>query len=172
MRHLYFIRHGSTVMNEQGLWSSFTNTPMTDQGRQQVKETGQAMRSQNLKIDLIVSSPLDRAAESARIVANEIGCPADDILFDELLVERNLGALEGKPYIPNFPKKDVADYEQDDALVARAHKALGWIKNQPADNILIVAHGGIGRALRSIVKQEFPMSYPHKLENARVYQLL
>lgn len=172
MKKLYFIRHGLTVMNEEGVWSTYTDTPLTDTGRQQALDAGKSAKAMNIQIDVIVSSPMERALETVQIVAKEIGYPIEKILTNPLLVERNAGALEGAVYKHGIPKEGIEGYEQDPELIARARKALDWIENLEADNILIAAHGGIGRALRSLVKEDFPMSHPHQLKNAQLYEWL
>lgn len=166
MKKLYFIRHGQSEMNTRNLWAGVTNTPLTDEGRRQAKAAGYAAK--DLGIDLIVSSPLVRAHETAKIVAKEIGYPGEKILINSLLIERNFGELEGKPYDPDLNLDGFSDLEVDDALVARAHLALKWINSHQADHILVVSHGSFGRALRSMLKAEYPMSHPEKLKNAEI----
>src|SRR5690606_2527197 len=71
MKKLYFIRHGLSVMNRQGVFSGSIDTPLTDEGRKQAKRAGKLAR--DFGIDYIVSSPLARALETAQIIAGEIG---------------------------------------------------------------------------------------------------
>jgi uncharacterized phosphatase len=146
MKRLYFIRHGLTEMNKLGLFSGITETPLTAEGRKQAKKAGQSAK--DLGIDLIVSSPLERALETAQIIAKEIGYTPAEIQTNKLLIERHFGEMEGKPWTPDFNIDGVADIETDDSLIARAKAALRWIESLPADNILVVGHGSFGRALR------------------------
>jgi probable phosphoglycerate mutase len=166
MKKLYFIRHGQTDMNVAGLFSGHTDARLTDEGKLQAKKAGQATK--NLGIDLIVSSPLSRAYQTAKIVAKEIGYPTNQVITNQLLVERFFGGLEGQPYSPDLNIDGISDLETDDMLVTRAHEALAWINAHQANHILVVSHGSFGRALRSILKEDYPMSHPERLNNAEL----
>ena len=160
------MRHGLSEMNVAGLIAGTTETPLTREGRAQAKQAGQAAK--DLGIDLIVSSPLSRAHETARILAREIGYPEENIIINSLLAERNYGALEGTPFQPMRKLKDLGDYEHDRLLIVRAQKALDWINTLGAADILVVSHGAFGRALRSILKVAYPMSHPERINNAEI----
>jgi len=164
MKKLYFIRHGLSETNAQGLFAGTTNTPLTDEGRQQAKKAGKAAK--DLGIDLIVSSSLSRALETAEIFAKEIGYPVDKIKTNKLLMERHYGSLEGKPWAPGLDMPD--DVETDDSLINRAQQALEWINSFEADDILVVSHGSLGRALRSLVNSNYTMDHHEGLNNAEL----
>jgi uncharacterized phosphatase len=153
-------------MNDLGVYSGATDTPLTDDGRAQAKKAGQAAK--DLNIDLIVSSPLSRALETAQIVAREISYPVEEIITHNDLVERHFGKLEGEPWPLGKPFDADLGVETDEALLIRAQRVLDWINRVPGDHVLIVAHGAIGRAIRSILKTEFPMSHPEYLPNAEI----
>jgi broad specificity phosphatase PhoE len=174
MKKLYFIRHALTEYNVKGLYAGISETPLTDVGRKQAKKTGLAMNDKGIKIDLIISSPLGRTLETAQIVAKEIGYPHEKIVASELLTERNFGKLEGKAWSPHRKYEELLKFgiETNEELIKRVRKALDWIESQPADNVLVVSHGATGRALRSLVKEDFPMSHPEKLANAELYEWL
>ncbi|HTE21778.1 MAG TPA: histidine phosphatase family protein [Candidatus Limnocylindria bacterium] len=172
MKKLYFIRHGQSQLNVEGRYAGRAETPLTDEGRTQAKRTGQDAKG--LKIDLIVSSPLSRALETAQIVAAEIGYPLDKIIADERFTERDFGKLEGQIWSPTHKHQDLSPYniETDQELLARTRKTLDWLESQPANSILVVSHGAFGRALRSLFKADFPMSHPHRLGNAELNEWL
>lgn len=160
------MRHGLSEMNVAGLIAGITETPLTREGREQAKKAGRAAKG--LGIDLIVSSPMSRAHETARIVASEIGFPEENILTSPLLFERNYGVLEGTPYVAGKNMDEFEGYEKDTSLIARAQQALDWINGLEANHILVVSHGAFGRALRSILKTDFPMSHPERINNAEI----
>lgn len=153
-------------MNVAGIFSGHSDAQLTEEGKAQAKKAGQAAK--DLKIDLIVSSPLSRAHDTAKIFAKQIGYPIKNIVTNPLLVERFFGAMEGQPYSPDLNMDGIADLETDNMLVERAHEALAWINSLDADHIVVVSHGAIGRALRSILKTDYPMSHPEKLNNAEL----
>jgi broad specificity phosphatase PhoE len=172
VKKLYFIRHGQSEFNVRGLFAGRTETPLTEDGRAQAKRTGKVAKTKGLQVDLIISSPLSRALETAQIVAREINYPLNKIVISEQMIERDFGEGEGTPWIADPRKRNFKGMETDDELVVRARKALDWIEELPADSIVVVSHGSIGRALRSLVKEDFPMSHPHKLSNAELYEWL
>lgn len=166
MKKLYFARHGESEMNVKKLLAGTTDTPLTDAGRMQAKKAGQ--NAQELGIDLIVSSPLSRALETAQIIAKEIGYQKSQIITNKLLIERDHGPLEGQAWSPDLNLDGFSDIETDGTLVERAHLALKWINSHSANHILVVSHGAFGRALRSVLLAEYPMSHPGKLKNAEI----
>jgi uncharacterized phosphatase len=168
MKQLYFVRHGLSELNVAGLYAGHTETPLTDEGRAQAKEAGREAKS--LHIDLIVSSPLSRAHETAKIIAKEIGYPVDKIVTNHLFIERFYGELEGKSYDPDLDLDGIADMENDDALIERAREALVWLKLQRADNILVASHGSFGRAFRYLHLPE--IDFATKIANAELIRLI
>lgn len=172
MKKLYFVRHGQTVMNVQGLLSSRTDTPLTDHGRTQAAATGTEMKKLGIKPDCIIASPLSRAVDTAKLIADQVSYDTNKILTDENLKERDFGKYENTEWGKQIFADPDNGVESDEALVARARLALTRIESLDADIVLVVAHGAIGRALRSLVRDDFPMSHPHRIGNAELVELI
>lgn len=170
MKHLYFVRHGLSVMNQQGVFSGATDTPLTDEGVQQCHAAG--LKLVDAGIDLIVSSPVTRALQTAEIIAGEIGFDPGKIITNELFIERNFGPLEGAEYSPHMPLDTTEGVEHSSEVIARVAEGLEFLKSLEADTILVVSHGAIGRALRSLVQDETPFHGSEKFDNAQVVKLL
>ena len=69
MKKLLFCRHGEAVANEAGLLAgSRSDSPLTEKGRKQAIDTANNLRGH--VVDLIVSSSLIRASETAKIIAD------------------------------------------------------------------------------------------------------
>lgn len=168
MKKLYFVRHGLSEMNALGLRSGSTETPLTDEGRKVAKQAGKA--AHDLHLDTIVSSPMIRALETARIIASELGYAEDRIITSDLLVERHFGVLEGQPYVRNQDIDVVEGIELAEDLFRRAQQALDWINSLPGDTVLIVSHGATGRALRHILHPEIPFA-GKGFKNAEIVEL-
>ncbi len=169
MKTLYFMRHGLTDMNAAGIFSGRSEATLTDGGRDQAKRAGQAAK--DLNIDAIVCSIMERAIETAEIVAKEIGYPVDKIHKSSLLIERHFGELEGQPYKPDLNIDGFADVESTDTLKNRTLLALEWIETIPGNNIL-VSHGSAGRMLRHVTNPEIPFSGAGKFPNAEIVELI
>lgn len=165
-KKLYFIRHGLTEMNVAGLVAGTTDTPLVEAGRRQAHQASQ--QAKDLDIDCIVSSPLSRALDTAHIIAENIGYPVEKIVLSDLLLERDFGVLEGSVWTGHYrDMQGITGAEDDNILVERAQEALDFINSLPAKNILIVSHGGIGRAMRHILKG-IPMNHPLQIPNAEI----
>ena len=151
MKKLYYVRHGQSEFNVSGHYSGTTDTPLTKEGKRQAKLAAQ--QAKNLNIDYIVSSPLIRALDTAKIIAKEIGYPIEKIHTNKLFIERHFGELEATPWLPDLNLDGVADIETVDSLLERSKLALEFLQTVKANHILVVGHGSFGRAFRS---QLFP----------------
>lgn len=168
MKHLYFCRHGESELNKTGLFAGRTDTPLTDEGREQARVEG--VKARGHSIDLIVCSPLSRALETAQIIATQLSIEHPAILQNELLIERDFGELEKTPYDPHLPIPVHPSVESDEAIIARAQKAKQWLETLDADTILVVAHGSFGRALRSLYQPG--IDFDQRIPNAEIIKFL
>lgn len=167
MKHLYFVRHGLSQANIDGMWSGHTNTPLSLEGHQQAKLAGQKAKSEGLVFDIVLSSPLDRAHHTAQHISDAVGYPISDIVLHEHLLERNFGELEGtinKEAGTKYTQYEGAidSYNNVERLVDmqwRAQQTLKYLHSLPQDTVLVVAHGAFGRALRRAVNNE-PLNVP------------
>ncbi len=174
MIHLYFIRHGLSEMNKISLWSGAqSETPLAPEGRAQVKAAGAGARG--LGIDYIISSPLSRAHDTAKIIAHEIAYPEAKIELNSLLIERDFGPLEGQPWDPDLNLDGIADVESTESVFARANLVLKHVQTLDAQCILIASHGSMGRALRHYIHPEIPFEPSesgNRLPNGVLIELL
>lgn len=149
MKGLYFMRHALSEDNKQGVFSSVNDCDLAPEGVEQSKQAGQSLKGKS--IDLIVSSPLKRARQTAEVIAEQIGLDKSKILLSDLLIERDLGELEGTPYPAPRPTHTYDTVETFSDLMQRASEAYEWIKSLQAENVLVVSHGATGRAMRKVV---------------------
>lgn len=168
MTHLYYVRHGLSELNVAGRISGFIDTPLVEDGRKQAKEAGQ--NAKNLEIEHIITSPLSRAYETAKIIAKEIGYPEKDIEVNPMFIERHFGAMEGQPYRPDFNYDGIIDAEQTHVLLSRSELALRYMEGLPYNKILVVSHGAFGRALRHHLIPNEPFHTPIKYANAEIIE--
>jgi broad specificity phosphatase PhoE len=87
---LYTLRHGLTELNRSKRTGGRTDAPLLDIGREQAEEARRNF--DGTPIDLVISSSLQRAVETARIVT---GWPVEKMIIDDLVIERNFGRMEG-----------------------------------------------------------------------------
>lgn len=87
---LLLLRHGQTALSVDRRFSGRGNPPLTDAGRRQAGQAAAHLAGRGL--DVIVSSPLARAQETAAAVADRVGVP---VATDEGWVELDFGSWEG-----------------------------------------------------------------------------
>lgn len=145
-----FLRHGESLGNAQARWQGQSNYPLTDKGRAQAKALAERWKSENVKFDLVLSSPLGRAKETAEIIVSALGLKVE---YDDVWLERAIGEMEGltaeevrqKPRPPFTTPYDPigGNGEGDWALYLRAGQALHNLLKRPPGSYLIVSHGGM-----------------------------
>lgn len=180
MQRIYMVRHGQSQDNAHKIVSGTHETKLSELGMQQAHNAGDHARA--LQIDLIVSSPMQRAQQTAEIIARELAYPASDIITLPELAERHLGKLEGASYAQNprlngnFPAVEhIQGVEKLPVFHTRVQHALRQIlAHKQSKAILIVCHVNVGRMLRTIAegKKPFGMYDQTKLENGKIYPLL
>lgn len=146
---LYIVRHGQTDYNLKGLLQGVSDINLNEEGIRQAKKLGEEFKDKN--IDLIISSPLKRAIETAHYL--NLNCP---IFLDDRVIERKLGSYEGKPrslydydkymnYNLNSKDNGVEGLQQ---LLERVTKFLNYLKiNYKDSKIVVVTHGAVMKVI-------------------------
>ncbi len=93
---IYLIRHGETDANVAGVWQGATDSPLNERGQAQARALAARIAREQLPITTIYSSPLRRARETARRVAEALG--GVPLVTDPGLAEYHLGEWEGLSY--------------------------------------------------------------------------
>ncbi len=152
-RSFYFIKHGKTVGDVEGILQGHTDSPLNDTGRNQAAKAAEAISE--LPIDIIVVSNLARAQETAKIINEKSQLP---IIVDPRIAERNFGDWDGKliselgvsqkkarAIKPEKIEKGGETYKQ---LINRVTESIDeHLTNNTNKNILFVSHGTVYTAL-------------------------
>lgn len=93
MTEICLVRHGQTDWNFQEIIQGREDIPLNEVGKKQASQSAAALQAEAW--DVIISSPLIRAQETAKEIAEATGLQS--ILLDERFVERNFGEASGKP---------------------------------------------------------------------------
>jgi probable phosphoglycerate mutase len=153
---LVLVRHGETEWNRIGRVQGLSDIPLNDTGREQARHAGRRLAGE--RWDAVASSPLLRAADTARIIAAELGLPEPEL--DAALVERNYGEAEGLtgPEIDARLGGVVRARESREQVVERVRPALlALAARHPAGRVLVVSHGGvIGSLVRDATRWAWP----------------
>ena len=168
MKNILLIRHGQSEWNKLNLFTGFKNIELSEQGIDEANKAGQNL---NIKFDIVFTSELKRAQETAKIILKNLDqwdhlYGEGKIITDINLNERDYGDLTG------LNKKETADKFGEEQV----HKWRRGYSDQPPNgesledvvrrvkiyfeesinpaiqsadnnNILIAAHGNSLRAL-------------------------
>ena len=147
MARILLVRHGQSEWNAEGRWQGQADIPLSELGRAQAAAATKSLGS----FDLIASSTLARAAETAYIISNALGI--GPVIPVPLLVERSAGEWSGltrddiEEQWPGYLEADKRPpgYESDDELWARMEAGIAEVAAMlgPDDTALVVAHGGL-----------------------------
>jgi 2,3-bisphosphoglycerate-dependent phosphoglycerate mutase len=149
--HITLLRHGESQGNFEGRHQGQADFPLTNRGRAQVMELLERWKLEKKEFDLIISSPLERARESAQILSDGLKVPLE---LDDLWMERNNGMMAGlspeevKQTLPQpafiHPYQAVGQTgESQWQLYLRAGAAVQSLFNHPPGKYLVVSHGGL-----------------------------
>ena len=169
MNNLILLRHGQSQWNLENRFTGWEDVPLTAKGVAEAKLAGQLMKNNNISVDIIFSSILERANKTAEFAVkemNETSLLQDDKLImtrDKRLNERDYGQLVGlnkEETAKKFGEEQVHTWRRSydisppggeslENVVERVQPYFEQyiepeIKNEK--NVLIVAHGNSLRA--------------------------
>lgn len=152
MTRLLLVRHGQSEWNAERRWQGRADPPLSELGRRQ------AGAARIPGVDVVVSSPLVRAHDTARIVAASLGVTVAEVHAD--LQEREAGEWTGLTRVeiaartPGAPESGArpAGYEPDTDVWERAGRVLRDLAGRhEGRTVLAISHGGvIGVVARAI----------------------
>ena len=155
-RSIYFTRHGETFWNVENKICGATDIGLTDKGHAQAEELGRLIKNKletgELVIDEIITSPLSRAYDTAKHIADMTGLP---LRTDDRLREQNFGKYEGTPRNGEVFKLDkrnfVHSYDGGESMLRLAQRIYNLLDELSEDDkiYLLVAHNGIVRSVNS-----------------------
>jgi broad specificity phosphatase PhoE len=144
----WFLRHGETDWNAQGLSQGNVDVPLNPTGLAQARSA--AGRLRNRGITTIVSSPLSRARVTADIVGEVLSLP---VRIDDDLREVRFGVQEGQLMSDWFADWVAGNFTPVGAeTFAELRRRAVMAVNRTvalAPVVLVVAHGALFRALRT-----------------------
>jgi len=155
----YFTRHGQTDSNLKHVVMGCIDIPLNETGREQARNAAELLKK--YPIEYIVSSPLSRALETAKIIAETLHKP---IIVMDAFHECNWGVMQGQKdnddfYAEWLNGKTPEGAESIEILDERVKLALLQALEFPS-TILIVSHGDVYESMKRILAQ--PNSAPIK----------
>lgn len=148
---VYLARHGRTPLNAAGVLRGRLDPPLDDEGQAEAVRLSLALADAG--VTLVVSSPLRRAVDTARPVAERVGL---EVEIEPRLIDRDYGSWAGRS------RQDVAlewgsldrapGVEPADGVARRALEALVDIALRvQGAAALAVSHDAVNRAVLSLL---------------------
>lgn len=164
MTRIGLVRHGQTDYNLRGLFQGSSDMPLNDTGREQAHHALDSLAGdQAITWDAVVTSPLQRAEDTGRIIAEDHAIPFAGT--DPRLVEIDWGVAEGQPVDAmeeQYPGRSFPGREELQDVADRAAAAIDDMADaRPGQDVLVVAHGTLIRLLLSGVTREHLPSIPN-----------
>lgn len=158
----WFVRHGESAHNAEGLFCGSINSPLTGAGFLQAEKAAEFFTG--IWVDWVVTSPLQRAVVTAKAIESTTGMQA---IVDPRLSEHAKGVLEGTPYrkMSSHEWDTVPGAETMQHLYRRVHDSLSDLVLLGGTGI-IVSHAGVARAIQSI-QQGTPAADLYNLNKVR-----
>ncbi|MET0409232.1 MAG: histidine phosphatase family protein [Hyphomicrobium sp.] len=157
---LYLIRHGETDWNREARYQGQRDIPLNETGRAQARRHGEVLKALMPSIaDFeFVSSPLQRALDTMRIIRETLGLDVDAFRVTPEIAELSYGHWEGE-LAAELPARD------PDGVAGKASDPFGWCPRGGesyrdlevrisdwlggiAVNTVAVSHGGVSRVAR------------------------
>ncbi len=156
MTKICLVRHGETDWNHAGILQGQQNISLNSKGREQAKATGKYLAANEEAFDMLITSSLNRAKETAKIINHYLQLP---LLEMDAFQERAFGAAEGlskEERQRKYPRAAYPDAEKETAFYSRVMKGFAEITVAYADqHILLISHGlVINLILSSLLKEE------------------
>lgn len=174
----FLVHHGETDWNKEEKLINQIDIPLNETGRAQAQAVAKKLKNQ--KIDLIISSPLKRAYETAKIISEITGA---EIVIDKNLKERHCGEAEGLTQQKAKEKYGGEIHSYEDSIPnSEKYKEVeerGWKalmkhkKNHHHKNVVIVSHGTTLRMIKKRIKNWSPeeaLSKP-SIKNFEIFEI-
>ena len=148
--NLYVVRHGQTIWNLEKRVQGITDIPLTDEGIECAEELKELVKS--IDIDVVISSPLKRARDTAKILVDS----KLPINTDDRIKERDWGMNEGAliDEVDGWDCWDVIlntkvqNIECIQDFMYRVSSFIEEIKERYKDkNVLVVTHSAVIRVI-------------------------
>ena len=153
MKKVYFVRHGESQWNAEDKICGVTDSPLTEKGRLQAVETGKVILELGIHADMILFSPLIRAAGTASQISEITGIPLRE---EPRLIEQAFGIWEGTSprNSEDFYRAKlnfINSFGTGESIFRAAQRTYNLLDELKEDEqtYILVAHNGIARFVKS-----------------------
>jgi broad specificity phosphatase PhoE len=141
--YIFIVRHGETKANKKGIEAGTLDYPLTKTGVKDAQFIAKALRK--VKINAVYSSPVFRAYETAKILAQPHNLKIKILKeLTEAKLKSEYVGKEGRHHILTEPE---VYSETNDELLDRTKKAIEIVTKEAVGNAIVVSHGDVINAL-------------------------
>ena len=171
---MFLVRHGATTLTAEDRFAGETDVPLSDEGRAQAQRL--AVRLRGEKITNAFASPLGRTVETARILAEPLGCALQTRDGLREISHGRWEQLTRREVEERFPD-ETAEWERDPytfapeggesglMVTARALPVLiDIVRDHAGETVLVVSHKATIRLLVSSLLGFDPRRYRDNLD--------
>ena len=139
---VYLIRHGETAWNRENRIQGREDIPLSPEGISQARTCAEAL--EGIPLAAVATSPLSRAVETARAIAQMSGIP---LIKEPGLIERDFGDISGRVVDIFNPEKYTSNLEPLEEVADRMLSSLLKLAGELGSDFAAVSHGGSINAL-------------------------
>ena len=170
MTTLCLIRHGQTDWNKKFLIQGRENNPLNEEGITQAHITANLLLNNDSNWDVIISSPLIRAVQTAEIIKDKLNLKSP-IIINNNVIEREFGAAEGLTISEEvYDRINNDDYDNLETCKELQKRSMDTIidivKSFPNKKILIITHSHFIKGLLTQIDSNF--TWTSSLRNASI----
>ena len=168
---LLIVRHGETLWNDKGLLQGQKDIELNENGREMARKL--AGKLKDIPIDVVYSSPLKRAYETASLAIGDRDIPIET---DDRIKEISFGECEGvnyrewktpeSPYNSFFTSPDRYNPPKEgETLNEVIERATDFVKNVietnagKYDRVMVVAHGALNKGMMCYLENHGPETF-------------
>ncbi len=185
MAKLVLVRHGESEWNVKGLWTGWTDVPLTEKGRDEARHAGEELKG--MQFDQAFTSKLIRAQQTLEEIKKVINAENLPTTESDKLNERSYGIYTGKnkweveQQVGNEKFTQIRrswDYPipEGESLKQVYDRVMPYYVEhiepllKEGKNVLIAAHGNSLRALIKYLENISDENIPHlELATGEVY---
>ena len=170
MTTICLIRHGQTDWNKKFLIQGRENNPLNEEGIIQAHITANLLLNNDSNWDVIISSPLIRAVQTAEIIKDKLNLKSP-IIINNNVIEREFGAAEGLTISEEvYDRINNDDYDNLETCKELQKRSMDTIidivKSFPNKKILIITHSHFIKGLLTQIDSNF--TWTSSLKNASI----
>jgi phosphoserine phosphatase len=181
MVRLLLVRHGETIWNSQHRYQGQTDVPLSDVGIRQANSLAERLDGES--IDVVYSSDLQRAWQTARIITQNFG---QNVIPEPRMREMGFGILEGltfdeaksrhapivNAWLENYNQPPPGG-EDMDVFNSRVSDFLDDMQTKHSQHsVLLVAHGGpLSELVRIVLGLSHTRRWAFLMDNAGLSEI-